>query len=128
MACVRCGRTEQIEQHHIIERCEGGGDAPVNKEERCEACHKFEHARRQIQTALEHERKRGQADRVRVYEHRLEVLGRLNTPRLIRERGAYLSYWTDHSTHYLPRRVATAKEAALDNQIEIMVAEGGHEE
>ena len=123
MNCKRCGRAEQIERHHIRERCVGGGDEPENMESLCEPCHKFEHARRRIEGALEHERQRGQAERVRVYEHRLEVLERLNTPELIRERGTYVSYWADHSTRYLPRRIPTEAEALLDAQIDLSLWE-----
>lgn len=109
MNCIRCGRVQQIEEHHIQERCRGGGDEPENKEPRCRACHKYEHAWRAINAALEYERKRGQQNRIRCYEHRLEILERFNTPQLIRERGTYLSYWSDTSTRYLPLQVALSE-------------------
>lgn len=121
MDCIRCGRTEPIEKHHIVERRYGGGDEAENKEYRCCACHDYEHTRRAILGVLEKERERGQKDRIRVYEHRLEVLDRLNTPELIRERGTYLSYWTDTSTQHLPRRIPTKKESELETQIEMLV-------
>lgn len=123
MACVRCGRIEQIEEHHIKERLRGGGDEPENKEKRCEPCHKYEHTWRAVMGALEYERQRGQKDRIKCYEHRLDVLEKLNTPELIRERGSYLSYWTDSSTHYLPRRIPTKEEAELDNQLKMALSE-----
>jgi hypothetical protein len=109
--CIRCRREEQIEEHHIKQRRDGGANGPENKEDRCSACHDYEHARRNLVAAIEHEKGRGQADRIKVCEHRLEVLDRLNSPELIRERGAYLSYWVDTSTHYLPRRIQTREEA-----------------
>ena len=121
MNCVRCGRSEQIEEHHIIERCHGGGDEPENKENRCEPCHKYEHAWRAVQAALEHERQRGQQNRIRYYEHRLEILEKLNAPELIRERRTYLSYWSDKSTRYLPRRIPTKNEAELDKHFNLLL-------
>lgn len=103
-SCVRCGRTEQLEEHHIKEQSRGGSNEPHNKEWRCRACHKYEHAHRNVEWFLEHIKRQGQRDRVKVCEHRLEVLEALNTPELIRERGTYLSYWADASTHYLPEK------------------------
>jgi len=123
MNCIRCGRSEQIEEHHVKERYRGGSDESENKEHRCRACHKFEHTWRAIRGALEYERQRGQKDRISCYEHRLEVLEKLNTPELIRERGTYLSYWTDNSTRYLPRRIPTKEEAELDRQSEMWLSE-----
>jgi len=111
MPCIRCGREESLEDHHIIERLHGGGNEPENKERRCEPCHKYEHTRRKIEASLANEQRRGQADRIKCYKHRLEVLDRLNTVELIRERGTYLSYWTDRSTRYLPRKILTTEEA-----------------
>ncbi len=116
MICVRCGRKELIEQHHIIERCHGGGDESENKEPRCRACHKYEHTWRTVRASLEYERQRGQQNMIRCYEHRLEVLEQLNTPTLIRERGTYLSYWNDILTRSLPHRIprrATMKVSSL---------------
>ncbi len=43
MDCIRCGRTEQIEWHHIVQRVHGGGDEGNNLEPRCQPCHKYEH-------------------------------------------------------------------------------------
>ena len=123
MACIRCSRNEQIEEHHIKERYRGGGDEPENKEPRCRPCHKFEHTLRNLMAALEYEKRRGQADRIRCYEHRIEVLEKLNTPELVRERGTYLSYWIDPSTRYLPRRIPTKEEAELDKQLEFALSE-----
>lgn len=123
VACIRCGRADHIEKHHIIERRRGGGDEPENKENRCEPCHKYEHARRAILGALEYEKTRGQRDRIQCYEHRLAVLDGLNTPELIRDRGTYLSYWTDRSTRYLPRRIPTKSEAKLDQQLNLVLEE-----
>lgn len=116
MACIRCGREESLENHHIIEQCHGGGDEPENKESRCEPCHKYEHTRRRLENSLAYEQRRGQADRIRCYEHRLEVLDKLNTIELIRERGSYLSYWTDRTTRYLPRKILTKEESEFQLQ------------
>ena len=101
MNCIRCGRTEDLEEHHIIARDDGGSDDPENKEWRCRPCHKYEHAKRNILRTLGKERKRGQGDRIRVLEHRLTVLKEFNTLELIRERGTYQSYWEDGTTHKL---------------------------
>ncbi len=116
MNCIRCGSKDRLEDHHILEKLRGGSDEPENKEWRCEPCHKYEHTRRAILGALEYEKTRGQKNRIKHYEHRLEVLDSLNTPELIRERGTYLSYWTDRTTRYLPRRVLTKKEVAEKRQ------------
>lgn len=110
MSCRRCGRKEDIENHHIIARVEGGTDEPENKEELCSACHDFEHAKRNLlksiedwKEKLERSRKfsRRQAirSRLRLYEHRLEVLESLNTPEQISLTGKYTSYWLDDTTH-----------------------------
>jgi len=123
MACIRCGREDHIERHHIIEQLAGGDDDPENLEDRCRDCHLFEHMRRGIMRSLEYERRRGQQDRIRVYEHRVEVLEALNTPELVRGRGTYVSYWTDSSTHRLPRRIPTRKEAELDSRIQASMDE-----
>ena len=123
MNCIRCGSNKQIEEHHIKERLRGGGDEPGNKEPRCQPCHKYEHTWRAVRGRLEYERQRGQKDRIKCYEHRLEVLEKLNTPELIRKRGTYLSYWTDMSTHYLPRRIPTKEEAQLERQMELWLEE-----
>lgn len=119
--CIRCGRSEQIEEHHIVELCHGGSDDPRNKEYRCGPCHKYEHTRRLILVALFYERKRDRTDRQRerieIYRRRLEALDNLNTPELIRERGTYLSYWSDTSLHELPRKICSKQELALNLQI-----------
>ena len=110
--CIRCQRTEQLEDHHIIQRVCGGGDEPENREWRCRPCHKYEHARRSILCMLEGEVRRGQGDRIQVLALRLKVLDRLNTVRQIRKRGTYLSYWLYSATHRLPSKVRTREEAA----------------
>ncbi len=118
MKCIRCGRNEDIENHHILESRFGGGNEPGNKEYRCRACHKYEHTRRRVLSALEYERSRGQKDRIAAYEHRLEVLDRLNIIELIRERGTYISYWSVNRTHRLPRRIPTKEEAEFDKRLD----------
>jgi len=121
--CVRCGSKDNLEEHHIVELLRGGSDEPENKEWRCEPCHKYEHTHRRLEASVIYEQGRGQADRIRYYEHRLEVLENLNTPELIMERGTYLSYWTDNSTHYLPRRIPTNEEENFDKQFNLLLTE-----
>lgn len=110
MPCVRCGRTELIEKHHIRRRIDGGGDEPENKEELCQACHDFEHAKRQILESIQHwtdtlnrsrlvTRQEAIKARLRMLSHRLEVLESLNTVVAIRATGKYKSYWIDETTH-----------------------------
>jgi len=123
MNCVRCGSAERLEDHHILESRLGGGDESENKEWRCEPCHKYEHTRRSVEASLIYEQERGQKDRIRCYEHRIEVLDRLNTVELIRERGTYLSYWTDRSTRYLPRRIPTKEEVEFQQRFDSLLAE-----
>lgn len=123
MKCIRCGSKEKLEEHHIVERLRGGGDEPENKEWRCEPCHKYEHTRRRLEASLAYEKERGQADRIRCYEHRLEVLDALNTVELIRERGTYLSYWTDRTTRYLPRRIPTTEETKEQQRFNLLLAD-----
>lgn len=123
MNCIRCGSEERLEDHHILERLRGGGDETENKEWRCEPCHKYEHARRRLEGSLAYEKERGQADRIRCYEHRLEVLDMLNTVELIRERGAYLSYWTDTTTRYLPRKILIREEAKEQQRFNLLLSE-----
>ncbi len=125
MNCIRCGRSENIEEHHIVELCCGGTDEPENKEYRCRPCHKYEHTRRLILVALYHEKKRFPSDfkgpiqhnRIDLYQRRLEVLDRLNTPEIIRVRGTYASYWGDTSLRHLPRKILSLQEDALNCQI-----------
>lgn len=123
MNCVRCGSEDRLENHHILERVYGGGDKPENKEWRCEPCHKYEHTRRALEASLAYEQGRGQVDRIRCYKHRLEALDKLNTVELIRERGTYLSYWTDRTTRYLPRRIRTKEEVIFEGQFELLLSE-----
>lgn len=121
MECRRCGRNEQIEEHHIVELLRGGSDEPENKEYLCRPCHKYEHARRAILRALEYEKNRGQINRIKYHEHRLKVLDDLNTPEITRERGTHIGYWIDKSTRYLPCRIPTKEEAKLEGQINLIL-------
>lgn len=123
MLCIRCGRSEKMERHHIQQRIHGGSDEPENMEDRCQACHDYEHTRRFILGSLEAERHRGQLDRIAVFEHRLAVLDKLNTVKLIQESGTYLSYWSDSSTHPLPRPVLTKKEQEVEDMIQLAFQE-----
>ena len=121
MACIRCGREEGIENHHISARIEGGGDEPENKEELCSACHDYEHARRKILDSIqswEDKLKRARKlprrlairARLELLKHRLEVLDSLNSPEQIRITGKYTSYWADETTHEvipIPKEVNT---------------------
>ena len=110
MVCIRCGREEKIENHHIIARIKGGGDEPENKEPRCSACHHYEHARREILAGIQRweeelvvARKVSRRLAIRAHlemlRHRLEVLDSLNSPEQIRLTGKYTTYWTDETTH-----------------------------
>lgn len=125
--CIRCGRSEQIERHHIKQRIHGGGDEEGNLEDRCQPCHKYEHTLRALEAKLEFEKQRGQADRIACYQHRIDVLNQLNRPELIVERGTYLSYWTDRTTRYLPRKIKTKAEIdfedSLHKQLELWMQE-----
>jgi len=126
--CQRCGlkgvRKHPIEAHHIKAfalypelRFEVNNGITL-----CKECHKYETVRLNLVAELERERLRGQKDRIVCRQHRLEVLELLNTIELIKERG-YLSYWTDSTTHILPRVIPTKKEAQLDEQIEMILSE-----
>ncbi len=121
MGCIRCGREEKIENHHIIARIDGGGDELENKEGRCLACHYYEHARRKLIGSIQSwEDKLGRARKLsrrlairallELLRHRLEVLDSLNTPEQIRLTGKYTTYWADETTHEvipIPREVET---------------------
>jgi len=121
MACIRCGREEKIENHHIIPRSEGGPDEPGNKEKRCSACHDYEHARSKLLESILYwediltrarkpSRRLAIRERLELLRHRLEVLEALNTPEQIRLTGKYTSYWRDESTHHIipvPKEVAS---------------------
>ena len=123
MKCIRCGGEDRLEDHHILEKLRGGSDEPENKEWRCEPCHKFEHTRRGVEASLIYEQGRRQADRIRCYKHRLEVLEQSNTPELIRERGTYLSYWMDRTTRYLPRKILTKEESEFQLRFDRLIAD-----
>jgi len=127
MNCIRCGRTEDLEEHHIIERLNGGSDDPENKEWRCRPCHKYEHAKRRILRALKRERKRGQIERIRILERRLAILVEFNTPELIRERGTYLSYWEDETTHE-PLPPYKSKEKRAQEQLILIPSRKGEDD
>ncbi|KKN74244.1 hypothetical protein LCGC14_0393300, partial [marine sediment metagenome] len=104
MNCIRCGRNEQIERHRIVPGIEGGEYTPENEEPLCLPCHKYEHVKRQCVDTLSRERTRRQNDgRVSFLVHRLQVIEKLNTPELIRERGTYQTYWIDSTTRKIPR-------------------------
>lgn len=126
--CQRCGvkgtRKHRLEAHHIKAfaqypdlRFEVNNGITFCKDD-----HKYEHTRLNLEASIEYEKGRGQRNRIKYYEHRLEVLEQLNIPELIRERG-YLSYWTDRSTRYLPRRIPTKEEAEQTLQFNLLLDE-----
>ena len=125
MNCFRCGRAKDIEKHHIILRSEGGSDDDNNKKALCLACHDFIHARRLKKSHLNMERRLGDVPRIKVWEHRLEVLNKLNKPKLIRVRGTYIGYWEDDTTHFMPLRGLTVKQANDQAQLELWVEHEG---
>lgn len=91
--CSRCGKTKDIEKHHIIQKSEGGSNKKSNLQSLCKDCHDYEHARRLIEHKLNYYIKR-----VELLKHRLEVLNKLNSVDIIKI-GKYISYWEDPSTH-----------------------------
>jgi len=123
MSCIRCGCSGKMERHHIKQRIHGGGDEDDNLEDRCHACHKYEHTLRALTASLEYEKQRGQTNRIACYQHRIKVLEELNTPEIIRGRKTYLSYWTDRTTNYLPRRIPTKEEAEEQRQFNSLLDE-----
>ena len=124
-ACTRCGRSEDLERHHIKPRYVGGGDEDSNLEDRCRPCHQYTHALDQLEPFLEgiktvrygDQGKVGQPDRVAVVELRLARLIEYNTVEAIRERGTYQSYWEDGATHVLPPRINTPAEKEATRQL-----------
>lgn len=91
--CKRCGATEHLEKHHIIQKSEGGSNSKKNLEYLCKDCHDLEHAHRNIIKKIEYYERM-----FTLLYHRLDVLQQLNTIELIKEFG-YRSYWIDESTH-----------------------------
>lgn len=116
MNCIRCGRSEKIENHHIMPKSQGGSDDVGNKEPRCSACHDYQHAKLNILAAFKKATRQKQVKRVALLEHRLEVLEEFNTPELIRERGSYQTWWIDESTHKLPRYERVKDKVGTINQ------------
>ena len=107
-ACVRCGRTEDLERHHIKPRYAGGGDEEGNLEDQCVACHDYEHARRNVVDSLSRARssrfihESREKDKLWRLAFRLAVLDALNPPEVVRQRGTYIGYWVVEDTHDLP--------------------------
>jgi len=106
--CVRCGRAEDIERHHIIRTTNRGDnimgfwsrlieEAPENLIYLCHACHKFVHQVRIQKAWIELGTERRSAKQVTRWTHRLQVLRAFNTIQLVRERGTYKSYYDDPS-------------------------------
>jgi len=95
--CTRCGSEINIESHHKRPRYKGGNNSKKNKEDLCRACHDFKHAEINIKDSLKYYKKR-----IKLLEHRLNVLRKLNTPEEIIQKG-YQSYWIDPTTHEIKR-------------------------
>ena len=97
--CSRCGRcTDDMEKHHIHLKSEGGGNRKTNLMVLCRACHDYQHTRYNILLRLSCPK--CSYGRSTLWQHRLRILDKLNTPEKIRESGSYISYWSDPSTHY----------------------------
>jgi hypothetical protein len=131
MKCIRCGREEKIEKHHIKARIDGGSDEPENKEERCSACHDYEHTRRaivnsiksfedQLARAYKLPRKLALRTQLELLKHRLEVLDALNTPEQIRATGKYTSYWVDETTHNIIPIPKDDENSAVAEQVKLL--------
>lgn len=117
--CVRCCSMRSLEVDHIkdwLHHPELRYDVD-NGRTLCQPCHKYEHTLKALLGSLEYEKQRGQGDRIKYCQHRVDVLVAFNTIKLIKERGAYLSYWTDRSTRYLPRRIKTKEELKFDEEL-----------
>jgi 5-methylcytosine-specific restriction endonuclease McrA len=95
--CTRCGSTSGLERHHKIPRYKGGKNRKSNLEDLCKACHDFKHAEMAINDKLKYYRKR-----IKLLNHRLDVLKTLNAPNIIIIKG-YRSYWLDDTTHEIRR-------------------------
>jgi hypothetical protein len=105
--CVRCGRTDEIEEDHIVPRSRGGNDEDDNKRFLCKACHDYRHARdnidQEIRLALDRLRlghKSFSKVELTMWIFRLGILEAFNTPEMIRERKSFRSYWEESATHY----------------------------
>lgn len=42
VACIKCGRPDDIERAHVIDRCFGGLDGPQNLRPLCSTCHRYQ--------------------------------------------------------------------------------------
>lgn len=103
--CMRCRSKKNLEEDHIIPKSEGGTDDASNKRILCQACHDYRHARDNIIQEINLQlRKLGtihfNSAKLSMWIMRLGVLEAFNTPRKIRERGTYMSYWDVPATHY----------------------------
>lgn len=105
--CTRCGSTKNIEKHHIIYKCRGGSDEDSNKRFLCSACHDYEHAKDNILQAINKQlrllkmgKRYFNSAKFSMYIMRLGIIEAFNTPKMIRKRGTYMSYWEVPETHY----------------------------
>jgi hypothetical protein len=117
--CSRCGRTTNIEKHHIILKSEGGKDTSDNLMFLCDNCHDFKHAERNILHSIQHNydsikywtehcsdlialkvlyRIEYKIKRIKLLNLRLETLRELNSVINILQFG-YRSYWQKEETH-----------------------------
>ena len=102
--CSRCGGDKNIEKHHIKHRANGGTNDPENLVDLCRGCHDYQHTKENILAHMKRNKERNQLARFKIWEYRLHVLEKFNTPELVKERG-YKPYFDDVKTHYMSREV-----------------------
>lgn len=77
-----------MESHHIKHKVDGGSDEAANRRGLCTACHDHQHAKEQVERAIERE-----LERLEILYKRLAHIEALNTPERISEEQAYQSYF-----------------------------------
>jgi hypothetical protein len=87
--CIRCGSEKNIERHHIVQRIDGGSNDEDNLQNLCRACHKYEHAKRNVLNSMKGET---QKERLDILKARLETLELYNTPEMTKLNGTFQSY------------------------------------
>ena len=118
--CYRCGRTDQIERHHIKHRADGGTDEESNLRDLCLPCHDYQHSLENIEFHIKLNEKKHQDERKQIWLYRLKVLNCLNAPEIIKLRGTFVSYWEDVKTHYMSREVRNVASITLPNLQAVM--------